>query len=136
MESKKNVDFSVWPKGEPNTAFAKYFTGNSYLAPIDTAHGGPVNVTFEPGCRNNWHIHHGSIQVLICVAGRGWYQEEGKSPVEMKPGSVIAIPSEVRHWHGAARDSWFQHLTYSVKLSDNPSNEWLEPVSDEYYNKL
>lgn len=130
------VDFKVWPKGELNTAYAQYFIGNSYLAPMDTQNGGPINVTFEPRCRNNWHIHHNSVQVLICVAGRGWYQEEGKEAVEMQPGTLIAIPSEVKHWHGAAKDSWFQHLAYTTKADENASNEWLEPVTDEVYDKL
>ena len=130
------VDFNIWPKGEPNTAYAEYFIGNSYLAPMDAAAGGPVNVTFEPGCRNNWHIHRKGVQVLICVAGRGWYQEWGKEPVEMTPGTVIAIPAEAKHWHGAAKDSWFQHLTYTTRLGEGASNEWLEPVTDEVYGKL
>ena len=129
------VDFSVWPKGEPNP-YGRYFTGNSYLAPLDAEEGGPVNVTFEPGCRNNWHIHHRQVQVLVCVAGRGWYQEWGKPVVEMKPGKVVAIPAEVKHWHGAARDSWFQHLTYHTHVGDGASNEWLEPVDDETYNRV
>ena len=135
-ETVQTVDFSVWPKGELNTAYAKYFIGNSYLAPMDSQNGGPVNVTFEPRCRNNWHIHHKSVQVLICVAGRGWYQEWGKPAVEMTPGTVIAIPPEAKHWHGAAKDSWFQHLTYMTKVEEGSSNEWLEPVDDESYNKL
>lgn len=130
------VDFNVWPKGELNTAYAKYFIGNSYLAPMDTQNGGPVNVTFEPRCRNNWHIHHNSVQVLICVSGRGWYQEEGKQAVEMLPGTVIAIPAEAKHWHGAAKDSWFQHLTYTTNAGEKASNEWLEAVVDEEYDKL
>lgn len=130
------VDFNVWPKGELNTAYAKYFIGNSYLAPMEAQNGGLTNVTFEPRCRNNWHIHHNSVQVLICVAGRGWYQEEGKEAVEMTPGSVIAIPEGAKHWHGAAKDSWFQHLTYTTNVGENPSNEWLEPVTDEVYDKL
>ena len=124
---------SKWPKGEPNTGYAQYFIGNSYLAPMDS---GVNNVTFEPRCRNNWHIHHKQVQVLICVAGRGWYQECGKEPVEMTPGTVIAIPAEVKHWHGAAKDSWFQHLTYHKDVQDGASNEWLEPVTDETYDKL
>ena len=99
---------SKWPKGEPNP-YGKYFIGQSYLADVG---GGVINVTFEPRCRNNWHIHHKAVQVLICVSGRGWYQEWGKDAVEMTPGIVIAIPAEVKHWHGAAKDSWFQHLTY------------------------
>ena len=125
---------SVWPKGEPNTAFAQYFIGNSYLAVLDKT--GLCNVTFEPGCRNNWHIHHGAVQVLICVAGRGWYQEWGKEPVELKPGVTIAVPEGVKHWHGAAADSWMQHLTYHANVQPGNSNEWLEPVTDEAYNKL
>lgn len=130
------VDFNVWPRGEFNAAYAKYFVGNSYLASLDAEHGGPVNVTFEPGCRNNWHIHHNSVQVLICVSGRGWYQEWGKQPVEMKPGTVIAITAEAKHWHGAAKDSWFQHLTYVTAAGPDASTEWLEPVSDEVYGSL
>ena len=124
---------SPWLKGEPNTGYAQYFIGNSYLAQME---GGFVNVTFEPRCRNNWHIHHKQVQVLICVAGRGWYQEWGKEPVEMTPGTVIAIPAEVKHWHGAAKDSWFQHLTYHKDVQDGASNEWLEPVTDDIYDIL
>ncbi len=129
----QTVDFSVWPKGEPNTAYAQYFVGNSYLAPME---GGMANVTFEPRCRNNWHIHHKQVQVLICVAGRGWYQEWGKEAVPMTPGTIVAIPAEVKHWHGAARDSWFQHLTYHKDVQEGASNEWLEAVTDEIYDKL
>ena len=125
---------AVWPKGEPNTAFAQYFIGNSYLAVLDKT--GLCNVTFEPGCRNNWHVHHGAVQVLICVAGRGWYQEWGKEPVELKPGVTIAVPEGVKHWHGAARDSWMQHLTYHTNVQPGNSNEWLEPVTDEVYDKI
>ena len=126
------VDFNVWPQGEPNP-YGQFFTGNSYLADMG---GGLFNVTFEPGCRNNWHVHHRQVQVLICVAGRGWYQEWGKEAVEMTPGTVIAIPAEAKHWHGAARDSWFQHLTYHTSVEEGTSNEWLEPVTDDIYNKL
>ena len=129
----ETVDFNVWPKGNPNDDYAQYFIGNSYLADMG---GGIFNVTFEPGCRNNWHVHHKQVQVLICVAGRGWYQEWGKEPVEMTPGTVIAIPAEAKHWHGAARDSWFQHLTYHKDVQPGASNEWLEPVTDEVYNKV
>lgn len=125
-----------WPIGAENSAYAKYFVGQSYLAPISADKCGPSNVTFEPRCRNNWHIHHGATQVLICVAGRGWYQEWGKEPVEMTPGTVIAVPAEVKHWHGAAADSWFQHLTYHANVQPNSSNEWLEPVDDATYNLL
>ena len=124
---------SAWPKGSPNTAYAQYFIGNSYLADVG---GGIHNVTFEPGCRNNWHIHHKQVQVLVCVAGRGWYQEWGKEAVELKPGVVIAIPEGVKHWHGAAADSWMQHLTYHKDVQDGASNEWLEPVTDEHYQGL
>ena len=128
----------IFPVGEPNTAYAKYFTGNSYLTPISTEQVAVSNVTFEPRCRNHWHIHHaskGGGQMLIGVAGRGWYQEEGKPAVEILPGTVIHIPANVKHWHGAAADSWFAHLAFSVPGSDL-SNEWLEPVSDEEYYKL
>ena len=131
--AKNYVDFSVWPKGKFNAEYAQYFTGNSYLATLE---GGLLNVTFEPGCRNNWHIHHKAVQVLICVAGRGWYQEWGQAAVELKPGVVIAIPAEVKHWHGAAKDSWMQHLTYHKDVQEEASNEWQEAVSDEEYNKL
>ena len=124
---------SKWPKGDPNTGYAQYFIGNSYLADVGD---GVMNVTFEPRCRNNWHIHHKQVQVLVCVAGRGWYQEWGKEPQEMIPGTVIAIPAEVKHWHGAAKDSWFQHLTYHKDVQEGASNEWLEAVTDEIYDKL
>jgi len=124
---------SKWPKGDPNTAYAQYFTGNSYLADMG---GGVHNVTFEPGCRNNWHIHHKQVQMLICVSGRGWYQEWGKEAIPMSPGTVIAVPAEVKHWHGATKDSWFQHLTYHKDVQEGASNEWLEPVADEQYNLL
>jgi AhpD family alkylhydroperoxidase len=128
----QTVDFSVWPKGEPNP-YSKYFTGESYLADVG---GGVMNVTFEPRCRNNWHIHHKQVQVLICVAGRGWYQEWGKEEVAMTPGTIIAIPAEAKHWHGAAKDSWFQHLTYHKDVQEGASNEWLEPVTDDIYDQL
>ena len=128
----------IFPIGEPNVAYAKYFKGQSYLAPISKEQVGFSNVTFEPGCRNNWHIHHatkGGGQMLVGVAGRGWYQEEGKAAQEILPGTVIHIPAGVKHWHGAAKDSWFAHLAFSVP-GENVSNEWLEPVSDEEYGKL
>ena len=126
----------TWPRGEFNADYAQYFIGNSYIAPLDAEHGGPVNVTFEPGCRNNWHIHHKAVQVLICVDGRGWYQEWGKTPIELKPGTVIAIPEGVKHWHGAARDCWFQHITYMTRVEDGSTTDWLEPVNDEIYRNL
>lgn len=128
----------IFPIGEPNTAYAKYFTGNSYLVRISTEQVPIANVTFEPRCRNNWHIHHatkGGGQMLIGVAGRGWYQEEGKPAQEILPGTVIHIPAGVKHWHGAASDNWFAHLAFEIS-GENTSNEWLEPVSDEEYNKL
>ena len=128
----------VFPIGAPNDGFAQYFSGRSFLAPISTSQVGIFNVTFEPGCRNNWHIHHaksGGGQILVCVAGRGYYQVEGKEAVEMKPGDCINIPAEVKHWHGAAPDEWFSHLAIEVP-GENSSNEWLEPISDEEYRKL
>ena len=128
----------IFPIGEPNTAYAKYFIGNSYLAPVATWQIPCANVTFEPGCRNNWHIHKaakGGGQMLIGVAGRGWYQEEGKPAVEILPGTVINIPANVKHWHGAAKDSWFAHLAFGVP-GEETENIWLEPVTDEEYDKL
>lgn len=127
--------------GNPNDAYAQYFIGNSYLNPLTNAAEagiGMSNVTFEPGCRNNWHIHRatsGGGQMLIGVAGRGWYQEEGKPAVEIRPGTVIHIPANVKHWHGAAADSWFAHLAFEIP-GESASNEWLEPVTDDEYNKL
>ena len=128
----------IFPIGEPNTAYAKYFIGNSYLAPLSNEQVNVTNVTFEPRCRNNWHIHKstaGGGQMLIGVAGHGWYQEEGKPAVEILPGTVIHIPANVKHWHGAAADSWFAHLAFEVP-GENVTNEWLEPVTDEAYDKL
>ena len=127
-----------FPIGEPNDAYAKFFKGQSYLAPVAREQVPVFNVTFEPGCRNNWHIHHaksGGGQMLICVGGRGYYQEWGKEPVEMTPGTVINIPANVKHWHGAAPDSWFSHLAFEVTGEDTGA-EWLEEVSDEDYSKL
>lgn len=125
----------IFPVGEPNTAYAAYFTGKSYLAPVSSEQVNVSNVTFEPGCRNFWHIHHaakGGGQMLVGVAGRGWYQEEGKKAVEILPGTVIHIPAGVKHWHGAARDSWFSHIAFEAPGEDT-SNEWLEPVDDSQY---
>ena len=122
----------IFPIGDPNDAYAQYFSGQSYLAPISSSQVSIANVTFEPGCRNNWHIHHadqGGGQILIGVAGRGFYQEWGKEPVEILPGDVINIPTGVKHWHGAAPDSWFSHLAVEVP-GVNTSNEWLEPCKD------
>ena len=135
---EKNIVFGM---GKPNKAFAKYFVGESFLNPLTNPQETTVflaNVTFEPGCRNNWHIHHaknGGGQILICTAGEGWYQEENKSPVSLTPGTVITIPAEVKHWHGAKKDSWFSHIAVEVPGEDT-SNEWCEPVNDEEYNKL
>ena len=128
----------IFPIGQPNTAYAKYFIGNSYLAPVSSEQVPIVNVTFEPRCRNNWHIHHatrGGGQMLIGVAGRGWYQEEGKPAQEILPGTVIHIPANMKHWHGAAANSWFAHLAFEVE-GEQTSNEWLEPVTDEEYDRL
>lgn len=128
----------IFPIGEPNDAYAKYFIGQSYLAPISTEQINIANVTFEPGCRNNWHIHHateGGGQLLVCVAGEGWYQEWGKPARKLLPGDVVNIPANVKHWHGAAKDKWFAHLAMSP-AGENVSNEWLEPVDDTDYNAL
>ena len=126
-----------FPIGEENP-YGQFFIGKSYLAPVSTEQIPVYNVTFEPCCRNNWHIHHATAeggQMLICVGGRGWYQELGKAPVEMTPGTVVNIPANVKHWHGAASDSWFSHLAIEVE-GESASTEWLEPVSEEDYNSL
>ena len=133
----KHENEMVFPIGAPNDAYAKYFIGQSYLAPVSTEQLGIFNVTFEPGCRNNWHIHHaknGGGQILICVAGRGFYQEWGKPARELHAGDVVNIPANVKHWHGAALDSWFSHLAMDVPGEDS-SNEWLEPVDDAAYRE-
>lgn len=127
----------IFPIGESNDGFAQYFTGKSYLAPLSASQVGIFNVTFEPGCRNNWHIHHakkGGGQVLICVAGKGRYQEWGKEARELKPGDVVNIPAGVKHWHGAVKDSWFSHLAVEVPGEDT-ENEWCEAVTEEQYEK-
>ncbi len=132
---------NMFGKGSDNKDYARYFMGKSYLNPLTNPKECPVflaNVTFEPGCRNNWHIHHaktGGGQLLICTAGEGWYQEEGKDPVSLREGTVITIPPEVKHWHGAKKDSWFSHIAVEVP-GEETSNEWLECVTDEEYNKL
>ena len=133
----KHQNEMVFPIGAPNDAFAKYFIGQSYLSPLSTQQVGIYNVTFEPGCRNNWHIHHaknGGGQILVCVAGRGYYQEWGKPAQELRPGDVVNIPVGVKHWHGAAPDSWFSHLAVEVP-GDETSNEWLEAVDNTVYFK-
>lgn len=132
---------NVFGLGEENIAYAKYFIGNSYLNPlakVEDANLSFANVTFEPSCRNNWHIHKsskGGGQVLICTAGSGLYQEENNPPRSLNPGDVVVIPANVKHWHGAKKDSWFSHIAVEVP-GENTSNEWCEPISDEEYNRL
>lgn len=144
MKFMNKEDFdkeNIFGLGAENTAFAQYFIGQSYLNPLTDMKKCPLflaNVTFEPGCRNNWHIHHaksGGGQILICTAGEGWYQEEGKEAVSLTPGTVITIPAEVKHWHGAKADSWFSHIAIEVP-GEETGNEWCEPVTDEEYGKL
>lgn len=127
----------IFPRGEANP-YGQYFVGQSYLNMLSTEQVTIGNVTFEPGCRNNWHIHHaasGGGQLLICTAGEGWYQEEGQPAVSLQPGTVITIPANVKHWHGAKWDSWFSHIAVEVPGTEC-KNEWCEPVSDEAYAKL
>lgn len=141
LDENKFNEVNVFGKGQPNTGFARYFIGDSFLNPLTEYGKCPVflaNVTFEPGCRNNWHIHHaakGGGQILICTAGEGWYQEEGKEPLSLTPGTVVTIPAEVKHWHGAKKDSWFSHISVEVP-GEETRNEWCEPVTDEEYQKL
>ena len=140
MNEKEFEKQNVFGKGEYNSAYSKYFSGASFLNPLTEADKTVflANVTFEPGCRNNWHIHHakeGGGQILICVAGEGWYQEEGKPTVSLVPGKVITIPSNVKHWHGAKKDNWFSHIAVEVP-GKNCETEWCEPVSDDEYEKL
>lgn len=140
--NKTDFDASnVFGLGQPNDAYAQYFIGQSYLNPLTDPKQTNVflaNVTFEPSCRNNWHIHHakkGGGQILICTAGYGWYQEFGKEAIALKPGDVITIPANVKHWHGARKDSWFSHIAVEVP-GEETSNEWCEAVSDEEYDQL
>jgi quercetin dioxygenase-like cupin family protein len=144
MKYMNEVEFNkvnIFGKGQENTMFDRYFTGDSFLNPLTEYGKTPLflaNVTFEPGCRNNWHIHHASKnggQVLICTAGEGWYQEEGHEPVNLVPGTVVTIPANIKHWHGARADSWFSHISVEVPGED-ASNEWLEPVANEVYGNL
>lgn len=142
INSKQEFDKqNLFGLGKENTAFAQYFLGNSYLNPLTVPGKTAVflaNVTFEPGCRNNWHIHHaksGGGQLLICIAGSDWYQEEGKEAISLEPGMVITIPAEVKHWHGAKADSWFSHIAVEVP-GEQTQNEWCEPVTEEEYKKL
>lgn len=140
-DEQKGNHGGIFGMGEPNVNFAQYFIGNSYLKPLTNPNETKVfiaNVTFEPGCRNNWHIHkatEGGGQILICVEGEGWYQEEGKEPQSLKVGDVVTIPANVKHWHGAKKDKWFSHLAIEVP-GENTNNEWCEKVTDEEYDKL
>ena len=137
-EKQAHANSMIFPIGEPNDAFAKYFIGQSYLAPVSKNQVGIFNVTFEPACRNNWHIHKaekGGGQILVCIAGNGWYQEWGKAPQALKPGDVVNIAPGVKHWHGAQKNSWFSHIAVEVP-AENGGTEWCEPVTDEEYNKL
>lgn len=147
-DNAADANAGAWPKGNPNIAYAKFFTGDSHLASVTPKNLSQdektvlplANVTFEPGCRNNWHIHHGARQILICVSGKGWYQEWGKEPIELNAGDVIDIPEGVKHWHGAQKDSWFQHIATHIAVENtkpgSEPNEWLEPVSNEQYDRL
>ncbi len=137
MNEEEFSKLNIFGKGEPN-ALGQYFIGNSYLNRLTDKGVAMCNVTFEPGCRNNWHIHHaksGGGQILICIAGSGWFQEEGKEPISLEPGKVISIPPDVKHWHGAKKDSWFSHISVEVP-GEETWHEWLEPVTDEVYNDL
>lgn len=134
----KPTEMSVFPIGNTNDTFAKYFMGQSYLNMLSTEQVVIGNVTFEPKCRNNWHIHHadkGGGQILLVTAGQGWYQQWGQQSRKLKPGDVVHIPANVKHWHGATADSWFQHLAIEVS-GENCKTEWCEPVSDEEYKRL
>lgn len=135
VADKTGAETVLFGLGNENTAYARYFTGKSYLQPLAKNGINAANVTFEPKTRNNWHIHHKTGQTLFAVAGRGWYQEWGKPAQELKAGDVVEIPEGVKHWHGAAKDSWFTHIAVSVP-NEGASAEWLEPVTDDEYNKL
>lgn len=132
---RAHVKEMVFPIGAPNDGVAQYFSGRSFLAPVSTSQVDIFNVTFEPGCRNNWHIHHKGGQILLVTGGRGYYQQWGQPARELHPGDVVNIPPEVKHWHGAAPDSWFAHLAVEVP-ADGAANEWLEPVADAEYKIL
>ncbi len=140
MEKQEFDKLNVFGLGQPNDAFAEYFSGQSYIKMLAKTNNGIsfANVTFEPGCRNNWHIHKsksGGGQVLICTAGYGYYGEEGKEVQKLSPGDIIVIPANVKHWHGAQPNSWFSHIAVEVP-GEETENVWLEPVTDEEYNKL
>ncbi len=121
--------------GEKNEAYAQYFVGQSYISVLSLEGAQSFNVTFEPGCRNNWHIHHKGGQILYCTAGEGWYQAEGQPAQKLKVGDVVNIPAGVNHWHGATKDSWFAHIALSIP-AEGAGVEWLDPVTDEEYNQL
>lgn len=131
----KPVQTGPFPAGEYNSAYAKYFSGDSWLNMLSTKGVVIGNVTFAPGCRNHWHIHHKGGQILLVTGGRGWYQAWGAAPQELHAGDVVSIPPEVKHWHGAAKDSWFAHIAVEVP-AEGSSNEWLEAVPDKDYDKL
>ena len=141
MKEEQFEKENIFGLGKSNDTYSQYFSGKSYLNPLTDPKQTSIflaNVTFEPGCRNNWHIHHaksGGGQILICVAGEGWYQEKGKDAISLKPGMVIAIPANVKHWHGAKKNSWFSHIAIEVPGEEN-ENEWCEAVSDEFYDNL
>lgn len=140
MTEKEFEQQNVFGKGGENSAYVQYFIGKSFLNPLTDPKCGLflANVTFEPGCRNNWHIHHASSgggRLLVCTAGEGWHQEAGKPAVSLNPGMVITIPPEVKHWHGAKADSWFSHIAVEVP-GENTRSEWCQPVTDREYNGL
>mgnify|MGYP001050085000 CR=1 FL=1 len=140
MDKAEFEKLNIFGKGQPNEAFAQYFSGQSFLNILVKTDDsiGFANVTFEPGCRNNWHVHRadkGGGQVLLCIAGEGWYQEEGKPAQNLKPGDIVVTPANVKHWHGAKKDSWFSHIAVEVP-GENAGNEWCEPVEDSEYAKL
>lgn len=135
MNNKEQQNLGVFDLGAPNDAYKDYFIGQSYLKRLVKEPISIANVTFEPHCRNNWHIHHKGGQILLVTGGEGWFQEWGRLPQKLHPGDVVNIAPEVKHWHGAAKDSWFSHLSIEVPAKGS-SNEWLEPVSDEEYYKL
>ena len=134
-KNEKEVKNDMFGFGDKNVAFAKYFIGTSYLNGLvpsdDNIDVSVANVKFETCCRNYWHIHHDGFQIIMCTAGEGWYQEEGKPAQLLKPGDVVAIHEGFKHWHGATKDSWFSHIAITKRTS-----EWLEPVDDDYYNTL
>lgn len=135
IADKTGAETVLFGLGEENTAYAKHFIGKSYLQPLTKEGINASNVTFEPKARNNWHIHRKTGQTLFVVSGRGWYQEWGKPAQELKAGDVVNIPEGVKHWHGAAKNSWFTHVAVTVPHND-ATTEWLEAVTNEEYDKL